>query len=208
MYCDHWRNGSNSIATFPPSRPFQQPFLRWTWVGWLPSWLSSCKLFWKKTIRRQFKQMYMGRMPDTLPPSCHPTSSVKALKVKGNGTTLQWPIYDNSQTSSSFHPKVSSIPSVLELILSHCRRSHGRQTYTISTVTMSLLTSPAELERKAVYIYFIMADLWNRSRAGHYIFVVSSIFFFLSSFFSSPILSRHRLDVYHTSTHGVALVRI
>jgi len=29
-----------------------------------------------------------------------------------------------------------------------------------------------------------------------------------SSFFSSPNLSGHRLDVYHTSTHGVALVRI
>jgi len=36
--------------------------------------------------------------------------------------------------------------------------------------------------------------------------VVSSIY--LSSFFSSPNLSRHRLDVYHTSTHGVVLVRI
>ena len=44
------------------------------------------------------------------------------------------------------------------------------------------------------------------NRAGHYIFVmVSSFFFFL---FSSPILSRRKLDVYHTSTHGVALVRI
>jgi len=33
--------------------------------------------------------------------------------------------------------------------------------------------------------------------------------FFLSFFFySSPNLSRRRLDVYHTSTHGVALVRI
>ena len=31
-------------------------------------------------------------------------------------------------------------------------------------------------------------------------------FFFL--FFSSPNLSGHRLDLYHTSTHGVALVRI
>jgi len=51
----------------------------------------------------------------------------------------------------------------------------------------------------------IMAALWNR--AGHYIFVMwflrSSIFFF-----SSPILSSRRLDVYHTSTHGVAFVRI
>jgi len=29
-----------------------------------------------------------------------------------------------------------------------------------------------------------------------------------SFFFSSPNLSRRRLDVYHTSTHGVDLVRI
>jgi len=35
--------------------------------------------------------------------------------------------------------------------------------------------------------------------------VSSSFFFFL---FSSPNLSRRRVDVYHTSTHGVALVRI
>ena len=35
--------------------------------------------------------------------------------------------------------------------------------------------------------------------------VVSSILFYL---FSSPNLSRLRLDVYHTSTHGVALVRL
>jgi len=33
---------------------------------------------------------------------------------------------------------------------------------------------------------------------------VVSIFFL----FSSPNLSRRRLDVYHTSTHGVVLVRI
>jgi len=51
-----------------------------------------------------------------------------------------------------------------------------------------------------------MAVLWNR--AGHYIFVLwflvlSSIFFF-----SSPIVSRRILDVYHTCTHGVALVQI
>jgi len=33
-------------------------------------------------------------------------------------------------------------------------------------------------------------------------------FFLLSSFFSSPNLSCRRLDVCHTSTHDVALVRI
>ena len=54
----------------------------------------------------------------------------------------------------------------------------------------------------------IMATLFNR--AGHYIFALWFLlsFFLLSSFFSSPNLSIHRLDVYHTSTHGVALVRI
>ena len=50
---------------------------------------------------------------------------------------------------------------------------------------------------------YIMASL--RSRCGHYVF---ALWFLLSSFFSSPNLSRRRLDVYHTSTHGVALVRI
>jgi len=43
------------------------------------------------------------------------------------------------------------------------------------------------------------------------IFLPCGFFFYLLfffSFFSSPNLSRHRLDVYHTSTHGVALVRI
>jgi len=51
----------------------------------------------------------------------------------------------------------------------------------------------------------VMAAL--RSRCGHYIFALwflCSIFFF----YSSPNLSGRRLDVYHTSTHGVALVRI
>jgi len=54
-------------------------------------------------------------------------------------------------------------------------------------------------------VVFIMGAPWNR--AGHYIFILW--FLDLSSFFfSSPNLSRRRLDVYHTSTHGVTLVRI
>jgi len=42
------------------------------------------------------------------------------------------------------------------------------------------------------------------SRCGHYIFV---LWFLLSSFFS-PNFSGRRVDVYHTYTHCVALVRI
>jgi len=50
----------------------------------------------------------------------------------------------------------------------------------------------------------IMVALWNRALADHYIFIL-----FLSSFFiSSPNLSGRRLNVYHTSTHGVALAQI
>jgi len=44
-----------------------------------------------------------------------------------------------------------------------------------------------------------------RGRCGYYIFV---LFLLSSFFFSSPNLSGRRLDVHHTSTHGVALVRI
>jgi len=50
--------------------------------------------------------------------------------------------------------------------------------------------------------HLIMVTLCNR--ADH-IFLPCG-FFFLSSFSSSPNLSSRRLDVYHTSSHGVALV--
>jgi len=40
------------------------------------------------------------------------------------------------------------------------------------------------------------------------IFLPGGFFFLLSFFLSSPNLNRRRLDIYHTSTHGVALVRI
>ena len=46
------------------------------------------------------------------------------------------------------------------------------------------------------------------NRADHYIFALWLLSFYLSFFISSPNLSGRRLDVYHTSTHGVALVRI
>jgi len=42
-----------------------------------------------------------------------------------------------------------------------------------------------------------------RSRCGHSILPLSFLLLF-----SSPILSDRRLDVYHISTHDVALVRI
>jgi len=51
-----------------------------------------------------------------------------------------------------------------------------------------------------------MVALWNR--ADHYIFILWFLVVLSIFFFPSPNLSRRRLDVCHTSTHGVALVRI
>jgi len=53
--------------------------------------------------------------------------------------------------------------------------------------------------------------LWPPCVIGQAIIFSSCDFFLLSFFllfFSSPNLSSRRLDVYHTSTHGVALVQI
>jgi len=96
-------------------------------------------------------------------------------------------------------------------------------------IVISCLKSDASLDLK----FLFMVALCNR--ADHYIFILflsSSSFFFLLygrppyaigqtiyifmlfllllllSFFSSPNLSGRRLDVYHISAHGVALVRI
>ena len=56
------------------------------------------------------------------------------------------------------------------------------------------------------FLVVIMAALCNR---GAIIFLPCSFFLLLSFYlFSSPNLSGRRLDVCHTSTHGVALVRI
>jgi len=59
--------------------------------------------------------------------------------------------------------------------------------------------------KKIQKIRFFMVALCNR--ADHNIFMPWFVLLLLS-FFSSPNLSRRRLDVCHTSTYGVALVRI
>ena len=63
-------------------------------------------------------------------------------------------------------------------------------------------------------IFIIETFLRSPYGIGHTIIFLPCGLFFLSSsssfffIFSSPNLSRHRLDVCHTCTHGVALVRI
>jgi len=59
------------------------------------------------------------------------------------------------------------------------------------------------------WFYFSSAGLlWPPYEIGGPLYFCPVVTIFLSIFFSSPNLSGRRLDVYHTSTHGVALVRI
>jgi len=63
--------------------------------------------------------------------------------------------------------------------------------------------------RRYVKLLWVLVMVALCNRADHYIFILFlSSFFCRSSFFSSPDVSGRRLDVYHTSAHGVALVRI
>jgi len=62
-----------------------------------------------------------------------------------------------------------------------------------------------------VFYWFSLDYLWPPYVIGQaIIFLPCGFFFYLSVFFSSPNLSRRRLDVCYrpTATHGVALVRI
>jgi len=62
--------------------------------------------------------------------------------------------------------------------------------------------------------FFFYLSLWPPYVIGQSIiflqcgFYLSCFFFLLLSFFSTPSISGRGLEVCHTSTHGVALVRI
>ena len=107
-------------------------------------------------------------------------------------------------TPCKFHP-VSRLGSV-----TCTASSSGRQPNFAALNRGRQLYSAGRPSRWALAHILVMVALCNR--ADHYIFALwfLSIYLLSSSifFFSSPNLSRRRLDVYHTSTHGVALVRI
>jgi len=115
--------------------------------------------------------------------------------------TTRSPISSTVLSTCSCSRAVAGCRSFFEPILVHGESKKG------ATIPL-----PVTLPNRSTYgkvtgknmVALFMAALWNR--AGHYIFVlwVSSIFYL----FSSPILSRSRLDVYHTYTYGVVLVRI
>ena len=98
--------------------------------------------------------------------------------------------------------------TALHLFAIYARQHSGKCKMSASTCLYSLyawLALVTFFQCYFVFVVFFMVTLWNR--ADHYIFAPWFLLI-LSIFFSSPNLSRRRLDVYHTSTHGVALVRI
>jgi len=89
--------------------------------------------------------------------------------------------------------------------IGNCRRQHCLRLYGgISVLLMDLFCFSLH--------YFVVVLLWPPYVIGQAIIFLPCgfylSFFLLLSFFSSPNLSGRRLDVYHTSTPGVALVRI
>jgi len=97
------------------------------------------------------------------------------------------------QPSPSFIPRLYH--AVIIHVLAHALTTH----FHFSTVSniVSVSFTPCRT-----------SSLWPPYGIGQAVIFLSCGFFFLSSFFSLPIFSRHRLHVYHTSTHAVALVRI
>jgi len=80
---------------------------------------------------------------------------------------------------------------------SSCRLVHS---HIVNSLDFS---APAVAQTIVVTFELFMAAL--RSRCRHYIFALWFLSFSFFLRFSSPNLSRRRLDVYHTSAHGVAL---
>jgi len=144
-------------------------------------------------------------LPDTVWPSCEflnlecmfemcctwltgNTGPKKSPKMRHLGTIVQL-----CRTIASQLRHISTIGK-------NMLNSNISSTCAINTVNFGPLA--AEIHWRVWGTPVIMVALWNR--ADHYSFAL----WLLSIFFSSPNLSGRRLDVYHTSTHGVALVRI
>jgi len=94
---------------------------------------------------------------------------------------------------------------ILFLMVALCNRAdHYIFILFLSSFFFFLLLLMVALCNRADHNIFMLFMVALCNRADHYIFAL----WFLSSFFSSPNLSGRRLDVCHTSTHGVAWVRI
>jgi len=157
---------------------FNGRFSRWTWISRFPLGSSS-------SICSGIEPL--GSVEYGWCRSCHSTISVKALKRTQSTDPNQWPgLILSSSTTRLLMER--TLP--LYLIYTH-------------NITDTSMNIHHEENCQLFHAQF----LWSPYGIGQTITFLPCGFF-LSSFFSSPNLSRRRLDVCHTSTHGVALVQI
>ena len=88
--------------------------------------------------------------------------------------------------------------------------SPPRRRSTLATHAREIQASQTPLHSDSLRVRALPPFCFVCLRSDHIYFhpVVSFFYLLLSSFFSSPNLSGRRLDVCHTSAHGVALVQI
>jgi len=113
----------------------------------------------------------------------------------------------NCQSSVEWHKFCSCKKNLCYYTTDICITSVKNWTWIHATyIPVHIQTFTSAISGYLTAISFFMAALCNRGGALYFCPVVS-IFLLLSYsiFFSSPNLSRRRFDVYHTSTHGVAL---
>jgi len=109
-------------------------------------------------------------------------------------------------------------PAIVSLLKNHHRFPYRPEDTPVPVqFTSTLQTFARTYNRKSCHHKFTSSQPLRFSQISHAYHVIMarplhfcpvvspSFFFFL---FSSPNLSRRRLDVCHTTTHGVALVRI
>jgi len=120
------------------------------------------------------------------------------LSLECGQVNCLWPYFPHLKQTMSVISL--SFPTVLSSVAIHI------------TISTSDCVGPGNILSSLVCTHSIrLISLWPPYVIGAIIFLPCSFFLsfiFLSFFFSSPNLSGHRLDVYRTSTHGVALVRI
>jgi len=139
------------------------------------------------------------------PPPRHLSDSVyfrrcsQALQCTGQH------VQRSAKVTQTMHAARRPTPPIMSRPLRIVRyRDMKRHDISISLLDYDMITSINKLFW--CHLHFITFSLWPPCVADADIIFLSR--FFLFFFYSSPNLSGRRLDVYHTSTHGAALVRI